>query len=68
MQNNITITDNTISGVLKQLSTGEIVDRFGKGNFIALKFSGLPANVNPRDIQVGIEDNLTPLDENLNGV
>ena len=66
MQNNITITDDAISGTLKHLSTGDLPDYWGEGNFIALTFT-LPDGVNPEDVQVGLK-NPVALDSDLNGV
>lgn len=51
---------------MKHLSTGEIADYWGEGNFIALKFT-LPEGVNPEDVQVGLK-NPVALDSDLNGV
>lgn len=42
MQENLSITDNVASGTLKYLSEGALVDRWGAGNFIALKFTNIP--------------------------
>lgn len=38
MQSGIKVTDTAITGTLKYLSTGALVDTWGAGNFIALKF------------------------------
>lgn len=51
---------------MKHLSTGEIADYWGEGNFIALKFT-LPEGINPENVQVGL-NNPVALDQDLNGV
>ena len=66
MQSNITISGTSISGTLKYLSTGDIADYWGAGNFIALKFTDTD-NVGPENIQVGLK-NLVALDSDFNGV
>lgn len=38
MQSRIRINGNTITGTLKYLDTGSLVETYGAGNFIALKF------------------------------
>ena len=50
MQENIVITDDAITGTLKKLSAGDLVDYWGEGNFIALKFT-LPEGVEPEEVQ-----------------
>ena len=39
MQDGISIQNNTITGTLKKLTSGDLVTTWGEGNFIALKFS-----------------------------
>lgn len=52
MQTGVTITDNAITGTLKHLSTGALVDTWGAGNFIALKFSDIPSDAT--SVKVGL--------------
>lgn len=66
IQDNIIISDGAISGTLKYLSSGEIADYWGAGNFIALKFVDTD-NVGPTNIQVGLK-NPVALDSDFNGV
>lgn len=66
IQDNITISNGAISGTLKYLSSGEIADYWGAGNFIALKFVDTD-NVGPTNIQVGLK-NPVALDSDFNGV
>lgn len=44
IQSNIVINGNKITGTLKKLDTGALVDRWGEGNFIALQFADLDPN------------------------
>jgi len=41
MQDGVTVSGNSITGTLKYLSEGALVDRWGAGNFIGLKFSDI---------------------------
>lgn len=40
MQESLTVSDSAITGTLKYLTEGSLVDTFGPGNFMALKLSG----------------------------
>lgn len=53
MQSNVAITDNAITGTLKKLTDGALVDRWGEGNFIALKFSNIDQNAT--SVKVGLD-------------
>jgi hypothetical protein len=59
IQSGVSVSGNKITGTLKYLSTGSIVEDYGVGNFLALKFS----NVDPEatSVKVGLE----PSDEGL---
>lgn len=60
----IEIGENTITGSLKYVASGSLVDVWGVHNFIALKF------IDPNDaddIKVGLK-NLKSLDEDMNAV
>lgn len=39
MQTGVTVTGSAITGTLKYLDSGSLVDTWGAGNFLALKFS-----------------------------
>lgn len=69
MQSGIKINGNKITGTLKKLTSGALVDAWGEGNFIALKFSGIPAGAT---VKVGMSPSegsgLVELDADLNGV
>ena len=53
MQNNVEVDDTEITGTLKKLTEGSLVDRWGEGYFLALKFS----SIDPRatSIKVGLD-------------
>ena len=53
MQSKIKIEGNSITGTLKYLDTGSLVDTYGAGNFIALKFSDIPESAT--SVKVGLE-------------
>lgn len=68
MQTNVAVANGAITGTLKHLSSGALVDRWGAGNFIALKFT---SNLAPEYIRAGLDPSygggLVPLDEDMNG-
>ena len=45
--------DGAITGTLKYLDSGALVDTFGAGNFLALKFSDIPETAT--SVKVGLE-------------
>lgn len=53
MQTGVTVSNGAITGTLKYLDEGALVNRWGEGNFIALKFT----NLDPRatSVKVGLE-------------
>ena len=53
MQSDIQISNNAITGTLKYLDSGELADYWGAGNFIALKFSDIPATAT--SVKVGLD-------------
>ena len=53
MQTGVTVADGAISGTLHKLTSGDLVDAWGEGNFLALKFAGLdPAATS---VKVGLD-------------
>lgn len=55
MQTNVIVNNSsrTMSGTLKYLSSGSLVDTFGAGNFIALKFNNIPEDAT--SVKVGLD-------------
>ena len=53
MQSDIVISDDAITGTLKYLDEGALVDALGEGNFIALKFTDIPATAT--SVKVGLD-------------
>ena len=54
MQSSVTVADGAITGTLKYLSSGSLVDVWGAGNFIALAFSNFSSGLTYDDVQVGL--------------
>lgn len=59
------IVGNAMVGSVKKLTSGDLPEYWGAGNFMAIKFVILDPDVEPTDIQVGI-NNLVTLDSDLN--
>jgi len=55
---------NAFIGTVKKLTSGDLPDWWGPGNFVALKFIIIDPDVTFEDVQVGIK-NLATLDEDL---
>ena len=53
MQEDVVVNGNAITGTLKYLNTGALVDRWGEGNFIALKFEDIDPKAT--SIKVGLD-------------
>lgn len=70
IQENVEVSGNKITGTLKYLSSGQLVTDWGAGNFLALKFSDIPASAT--SVKVGLEPSqgsgLVELDEDKNAV
>lgn len=71
-QTDVNVIDNVIVGSLSYLDAGEVVDAWGAGNFVALKFVIIDPDITYSDIQVGLNPSessgLVTLDADLNGV
>lgn len=74
IQDGVTVTgsqggNGSITGTLKWLASGPIVDYWGAGNFIALQFESGDADA---VVKVGLDPSqgsgLVPLDADMNGV
>lgn len=70
MQTSIAVANGAITGTLKKLTSGSLVETWGEGYFIALKFTKNNAAIN--SIKVGlkpsISSGLVELDEDMDGV
>lgn len=53
MQTALTVGANAITGTLKYLTSGDLVDTWGAGYFMALKFTGIPASAT--SVLVGLD-------------
>ncbi len=71
-QTDVNVIDNVIVGSLSYLDAGEVVDAWGAGNFVALKFVIIDPDITFSDIKVGLNPShgggLVTLDADLNGV
>lgn len=57
MQTDISIANGKITGTLKYLAEGDLVDTWGAGNFLALKFSGFDNDA--EKVLVGLEPSVS---------
>lgn len=53
LQSGVTVENDRITGTLKYLKSGELTKKWGKGNFIALKFTDLDSSAS--SVQVGLD-------------
>ena len=53
MQSRVKLDGDAFTGTLKFLDTGALVDTYGAGNFIALKFTDIPETAT--SVKVGLE-------------
>lgn len=54
MQTGITVTGKAITGTLKKLTSGSLVDVWGEGYFIGLGFSNFTSGLTYNDVKVGL--------------
>lgn len=70
IQSNVAVSGHNITGTLKYLSTGSLVDTWGAGNFLALKFPD--ADIDNYTVKVGLDPSqgsgLVELDSDKDGV
>lgn len=70
IQTNVSVSGHNITGTLKYLSTGSLVDTWGAGNFLALKFPD--ADITNYTVKVGLDPSqgsgLVELDSDKDGV
>ena len=53
MQSDVAVSDDAITGTLKYLDTGDLVDAWGAGTFIALNFTDIPSTAT--SVKVGLD-------------
>ena len=51
------VADGKITGTLAYVTSGSLVDTYGAGNFIALKFSGIDENAT--SVKVGLDPSVS---------
>ena len=70
MQTSVSVANGAITGTLHKLTSGSLVDVWGEGYFLALKFT--KDNANATSIKVGlrpsVSSGLVELDEDMDGV
>ena len=54
MQTGISVAAKKITGTLHKLTSGSLVDVWGEGYFIGLKFSNFSSGITYADVKVGI--------------
>ena len=54
MQTSITVSGKSITGTLHKLTSGSLVDVWGEGYFIGLKFSNFASGITYADTKVGL--------------
>jgi len=54
LQSDIAVTGDAITGTLKYVTTGQLMNPWGPGNFLALKFSNFPAGTTFANTKVGL--------------
>lgn len=57
MQTNVSVNGSAITGTLKYLSDGDLVNAHGAGNFMALKFTNIDSRAT--SVMVGLEPSAT---------
>ena len=72
MQSDVSIAGNAITGTLTKLTSGSLVDVWGEGYFIALKFDDFTEGLTYSDVKVGLAPTegagLVTLDSDQDGV
>lgn len=72
MQTNLSVANGKIKGTLTKLTSGSLVDTWGEGYFVAVKFSNFSSGLTYSDVKVGlvpsVSSGLVTLDADCNGV
>lgn len=57
MQTDVAVADGKITGTLAYVDSGSLVDTYGAGNFIALKFTDIDENAT--SVKVGLDPSVS---------
>lgn len=72
MQDSVSVSGNAITGTLIKLTSGQLVNDWGEGYFLALKFSDFTDGLTYADVKVGLAPTegagMQTLDGDMNGV
>lgn len=72
MQTSVSVSNGKITGTLTKLTSGALVDGWGEGYFLALKFSDFASGITYSNVKVGmvpsVSSGLVTLDADCNGV
>lgn len=72
MQSDVSVSGKAITGTLTKLTSGSLVDTWGEGYFLALKFDNFGEGLTYADVKVGltpsVSSGLVTLDSDKNGV
>lgn len=72
LQSGVAISNGAITGTLKHVSGGSLVNTWGAGNFIALKFTPSASDATATTYKVGVIPSMGPglveLDSDMDGV
>lgn len=72
MQSDVAVTGKKITGTLTKLTSGALVDVWGEGYFLALKFDDFSIGLTYANVKVGlnpsVSSGLVTLDPDKNGV
>ena len=72
MQSDVAVTGKKITGTLANLTSGALVDGWGEGHFLALKFDDFSSGLTYANVKVGlnpsVSSGLVTLDSDKNGV
>lgn len=59
-ENDVAVADNAVTGTLKYLASGQLVDRWGAGNFLAIQFAWDDSRIT--DVKVGLNPSATGME------
>ena len=72
MQSDVEVSGDAITGTLNKLTSGQLVNDWGEGYFLALEFDDFSDGLTYEDVKVGLHNSagsgLVTLDSDKNGV